>query len=95
MSGPRSIARRFPTATSDVRRVSPTAHRSRDFREGRALAILTEPQSRPRRTGRHSLVIEEKLLLDCAVDLGPFTIAYQTYGTLNPERSNAILICHA
>ena len=35
------------------------------------------------------------LLLDCGVGLGPFTIAYQTYGTLNADRSNAILICHA
>ena len=43
----------------------------------------------------HSLVVDEKLQLDCAVEFGPFTIAYQTYGTLNPERSNAILICHA
>ena len=43
----------------------------------------------------YSLPIEEPLQLDCGVDLGPFTIAYQTYGTLNPERSNAILICHA
>ena len=33
--------------------------------------------------------------LDCGIDFGPFTIAYQTYGKLNPERSNAILICHA
>jgi homoserine O-acetyltransferase len=40
-------------------------------------------------------VVDEPLLLDCAVELGRFTIAYQTYGTLNPERSNAILICHA
>ena len=41
------------------------------------------------------LVVTEPLLLDCGVSLGPYTIAYQTYGTLNPERSNAILVCHA
>ncbi len=33
--------------------------------------------------------------LDCGVDLGPFTVAYSTYGALNADRSNAILICHA
>ena len=38
---------------------------------------------------------DRPLRLDCGVDLGPFTIAYQTYGTLNRERSNAILVCHA
>jgi homoserine O-acetyltransferase len=37
----------------------------------------------------------EPLRLDCGVELGPFTMAYQTYGTLNSERSNAILACHA
>ena len=35
------------------------------------------------------------LRLDCGVDLGPFTVAYQTYGALNADRSNAILVCHA
>jgi homoserine O-acetyltransferase len=35
------------------------------------------------------------LMLDCGVALGPFTLAYQTYGTLNAARSNAILVCHA
>jgi homoserine O-acetyltransferase/O-succinyltransferase len=35
------------------------------------------------------------LRLDCGIAFGPFTIAYQTYGRLNPERSNAILVCHA
>ena len=35
------------------------------------------------------------LKLDCGVALGPFTVAYQTYGALNAEKSNAILVCHA
>src|SRR6516165_12447694 len=43
----------------------------------------------------HRLLVREPLRLDCGIDLGPFTIAYQTYGELNPDRSNAILICHA
>ena len=30
-----------------------------------------------------------------ASSLSPFQIAYQTYGTLNAARSNAVLICHA
>jgi len=43
----------------------------------------------------HRLAVTEKMRLDCGVDFGPFTIAYQTYGTLNAERSNAVLVCHA
>lgn len=33
--------------------------------------------------------------LDSGESLGPITLAYETYGRLNAERSNAILICHA
>ncbi|HVH78050.1 MAG TPA: homoserine O-acetyltransferase [Stellaceae bacterium] len=40
-------------------------------------------------------MVREPLRLDCGVEFGPFTIAYQTYGRLNADRSNAILICHA
>src|SRR3984893_18404254 len=38
---------------------------------------------------------DQPLPLDCGIDLAPFQIAYQTYGELNTERSNAILVCHA
>jgi homoserine O-acetyltransferase/O-succinyltransferase len=38
---------------------------------------------------------DKPLKLDAGVELSPFQIAYQTYGTLNAARSNAVLICHA
>jgi homoserine O-acetyltransferase len=38
---------------------------------------------------------EAPLVLDSGAELGPFTIAYQTYGRLDAERANAILVCHA
>ena len=37
----------------------------------------------------------EPLPLDAGVSLAPFQVAYQTYGTLNPQKSNAVLVCHA
>lgn len=38
---------------------------------------------------------EAPLLMDCGVVLDRWQIAYQTYGTLNADKSNAILVCHA
>src|SRR5262245_64265504 len=47
----------------------------------------------------HSPVVrfgfDKPLRLDAGVDFAPLQIAYQTYGTLNAARSNAVLICHA
>jgi homoserine O-acetyltransferase len=38
---------------------------------------------------------DRPLHLDAGVELAPFQIAYQTYGTLDAARANAVLICHA
>ena len=59
-----------------------------------------EPADRAREADDpHSLVVrfgaDKPLRLDAGVDLAPFQIAYQTYGTLNAARTNAVLLCHA
>src|SRR5262249_29119944 len=33
--------------------------------------------------------------LDCGRELQAVRVAYETYGTLSPQRDNAILVCHA
>src|SRR3984957_17045166 len=42
-----------------------------------------------------AVTFETPLPLDCGRELAPFTVAYMTYGALNPQKSNAVLICHA
>ncbi|MBR1368785.1 MetX [Methanocalculus chunghsingensis] len=42
-----------------------------------------------------TITFDEPLLLESKATLTPFTIAYQVYGKLNREKSNAILVCHA
>lgn len=41
------------------------------------------------------LGVATPLRLDGGGEFGPFPVAYQTYGQLNRERSNTILVCHA
>jgi homoserine O-acetyltransferase/O-succinyltransferase len=36
-----------------------------------------------------------RLAMDCDKSLGPVQVAYETYGTLNANASNAIVVCHA
>ena len=42
-----------------------------------------------------SISFEDPLLLECGKELESFEMVYETYGKLNHEESNAILICHA
>jgi homoserine O-acetyltransferase/O-succinyltransferase len=43
----------------------------------------------------HFLDLRGPLALDCGQELHPVRIAYETYGTLAPERDNVVLVCHA
>lgn len=55
-------------------------------------------QDRPGSVGivqRQYAHFDETLHLRSGATLSPFTLAYETYGTLNEERSNVIVICHA
>jgi homoserine O-acetyltransferase len=61
--------------------------------ENRARAIrreADEPRSEVVRFG-----VDKPIRLDAGVELAPFQVAYKTYGELNRDRSNAILVCHA
>ncbi len=52
--------------------------------------MADEPASRVARFGA-----EHPLVLDGGITLAPWQIAYETYGTLNAAKSNAVLVCHA
>ncbi len=45
--------------------------------------------------GVRTITFEEPLQLSSGAHLSPLQIAYETYGALNADRSNAILVCHA
>ena len=68
---------------------------------------MTAPKSHPNgpsiaATGTQSLPghhvrlgVEKPLKLDCGMEIADFSVAYQTYGELNADKSNAIFVCHA
>src|SRR3954465_11047806 len=53
--------------------------------------------SAPLAATEHSpnVTFEEGMTLDCGARLDRMTVAYRTYGRLNADRSNAVLVCHA
>ena len=42
-----------------------------------------------------TLIVKKPLKLDCGKTINNFPIAYETYGSLNENKDNAILIFHA
>jgi len=68
---------------------------------GKTVTILSPPRpaSLLEADAPHSLVVRfdagRPLELDAGVALAPLAIAYQTYGELNAQKSNAVLCCHA
>ncbi len=51
--------------------------------------------ARPLPGHRVRLGADRPLRLGCGAELHDFPVAYQTYGSLNRDKSNAILVCHA
>jgi homoserine O-acetyltransferase len=41
-----------------------------------------------------TITLPDPLQMECGAVLSPVEIAYESYGQLNPSRSNAVLICH-
>lgn len=44
---------------------------------------------------QYAQLCKEGLTLDSGVTIGPLTVAYETYGKLNSDRDNTIVVCHA
>jgi homoserine O-acetyltransferase len=41
------------------------------------------------------VVFDDGLVLECGISLRRLVVAYRTYGRLNADRSNGVLVCHA
>lgn len=55
----------------------------------------TDSQTALNLSGPHRAAFDEPLSLACGQILEQYELVYETYGTLNEQRSNAVLICHA
>jgi homoserine O-acetyltransferase len=58
---------------------------------------MDQPATRADPASTHShihVTFDDGITLDCGTTLRHHTVAYRTYGTLNADRSNAVLVCH-
>ncbi len=65
------------------------------MREPISLRPLSDSPASPGTLPGHFFDLKEPMTLESGVVLPEIRVAYQTYGTLDSERSNAILVCHA
>ena len=64
--------------------------------ESDSRALKRPPEAAAMSSGTSVMLgVSAPLRLDCGAELGPFTIAYQTYGRLDSQKKNAVLLCHA
>ena len=56
--------------------------------------LISKPETNPAQSYTFASPPHE-LPLESGEKLGPITLAYETFGKLNADKSNAILICHA
>ncbi|HEY4175094.1 MAG TPA: homoserine O-acetyltransferase, partial [Rhodopila sp.] len=57
---------------------------------------MDQPATRTDPVGSAShthVTFDDGLVLECGTTLRRHTVAYRTYGTLNADRSNVILVC--
>ena len=59
------------------------------------MAIDPHTNSIETTVNKSTVTLESPLNLACGVVLAKYELAFETYGTLNHDRSNSILICHA
>jgi homoserine O-acetyltransferase len=75
--------------------VTPVANKSAGIPENRSALNKDNSLGVVRTNTFHFAFPPDELILESGEKLGPITLAYETYGKLNDQRSNAVLILHA
>jgi homoserine O-acetyltransferase len=57
-------------------------------------AAMDRPDNRTETEHSH-VTFDDGIMLECGTALRRHSVAFRTYGTLNADRSNAVLVCHA
>ena len=65
------------------------------FSSRKGFLLSQPPENSIGRVSTQTVTFERELKLESGRLLGPITLAYETYGTLNADRSNCVWVCHA